>query len=474
MPTAGGTLRAPVAIISILLAAAVLAWAPVAGADDRREPWLRLASPHAHQVVQRDASGGAVITVRGRCSGLRGRLRVTWGGQSTAVLPRRDGRFTARLRVDRPGQDTLRVVSNGVPFLVVERRLVGVGDVYVVAGQSNASGRGPNLTVATHPEFVAGLFGNDYRWKGLVDPVDSPAGQVDRVSADYWAGGSVWPLLATHLMAAEAVPVAFIPCARGNTTMSRWLEDPARPRSRRTLYGSLLHRVRAAGGRVRAVLLLQGESDARREVPAKVFERQLRRFAADLAADVGAPVVVGQGPDFAVTRYPPASVDAIRDVQVRADSLGPNLRLGPSLYDIDLGGAWHIALPDDQALAARRWAASVLRAVLGRVVVAPPRLVSAAYDGALDLELGFSGGPLAPGPVEGFSVEVAGRPAAVVAGEVTGDAAVRLVLAEPLGAGEVTVSLGLGRAGAGAAVPTESSPWRQPVPTVLRWPVVRP
>ena len=58
------------------------------------------------------------------------------------------------------------------------------------------------------------MFGNDYRWHELHDPVDSAEGQVDTVSRDLGAGGSVWPDVATELLAAEGVPVAFVPAQR--------------------------------------------------------------------------------------------------------------------------------------------------------------------------------------------------------------------------------------------------------------------
>ena len=109
----------------------------------------------------------------------------------------------------------------------------------------------------------ASMFGNDDLWKALRDPVDSPARQVDRVSADPRAAGSVWPLVGAGLVAADPVPVAFVPCARATTSISRWLRDERRPYSRATLYGSMVRRVRAVGGRVRAVLFWQGEADAR-------------------------------------------------------------------------------------------------------------------------------------------------------------------------------------------------------------------
>ena len=460
-------------VVAMAVLAAALVPATTATAQAARSPWIKLDSPRAYQVVQRDALGHATISVRGRCAGFDGRVSVRWGeGRWVRIRAGRDGVLSARLDVEGPGQAPVQVASMSLPSLTATRAFVGVGDIFVITGQSNASGRGRTLGVARHPVLKAGLFGNDYRWRRLTDPVDSPVGQVDTVSRDRFAAGSVWPRVATELMAAEDVPVAFIPCARGNATMERWLRQSARPWSAQTLYGSMVRRVRAAGGRVRAVLLLQGESDARLRVPPGTYERRLRTFAAQVFRDIGARVVVGQIGDLSADRYPSDSVDAIRAAEQHACDVDRNLVHGPSLYDIDLDGGWHIVDSHDQAVAAQRWAAAILRGVLGRDVPAAPRIAGATYDGAVTVELSFRGAvTLVSGPSGGFTVEASGRKVAVSSAEVTGPATVTLTLAARLN-GPLTVSLGEGRAGAGASVPVESSPWRLPAQTALHMPVV--
>ncbi len=453
---------------------AVLVATPLGGASDspaqaHSDRSIRLDQPCAYQVVQRDRDDRGDIVVAGRCLGFDGRLQVRWGDEPwTPVRAGRDGTFRACLRARRVGQETLEVRSLGHPACRVARRFVGIGDIYVIAGQSNASGRSRELSVYHHDTLRAGLFGNDDQWKQLADPVDSPVGQVDTVSRDRHGSGSVWPLVATELVAAEDVPVAFIPCARGNVTMERWLRDPTRPRSPRTLYGSILRRIRAVGGHVRAVLFWQGESDARWSVPPGAFEQRLRRFAATMRAAVGAPVVAAQIGDFSPARYPPESVDRIRAAQQRACDACVDLIPGPSLYDIDLDGSWHFSQPNVKAVAAHRWAAAILGGVLGRAAGTPPRLIAAEYDGGTGIDLRFRTGdePLLGGPVGGFTVVAAGRRVGVVDATVRGTASVRLELAAPVAA-PLTVSLGSGRSGAGAGVPVESSAWRLPALTFL-------
>jgi hypothetical protein len=454
-----------VAAFAVLVAVLIPAQAAVAQAV--RGPTIRLDSPRAYQVIQRDAVGHASISVRGRCTGFDGRLRVRWGdGPWVGVRAARDGAFSARLDVTGPGQAPLQVVSLSRPSLTATRGFVGVGDIFVIAGQSNASGRSPVMTEVGYEGLQPALFGNDDRWKALRDPVDSPLGQVDKVSADRRAAGSVWPLVAAELLGEETVPVAFVPCARGSVPLSRWLPKPGARTSRRNLYGSMLRRVKAVGG-VRAVLFWEGEGDARAGTPRDEFARELRSFARAIRADIGAPVVAAQIGDFNPELHRPPNVDAVRAGMSDACVGSPDLVRGPSLYDIDLGGGCHFGAAEAKATAAHRWGAAILGGVLGRDVPAAPRLTGATYDGAVTVELRFSGAPLATGPSGGFTVEASGAQVAVASAEVTGPATVTLTLAAP-SAGPLTVSLGEGRAGAGAPVPVESSPWRLPAQTALR------
>jgi hypothetical protein len=137
------------------------------------------------------------------------------------------------------------------------------------------------------------------------------------------------------------------------------------------------------------------------------------------------------------------------------------------LYDVDLAGGVHFVREADVAVAARRWAAAILRHVLGREVAVSPRLVSAELD---DRSLVLTADrPLAPGAAPGgFVVMGAAGAVPVASAGVEAGGVVRLTLAEAP-AGPVTVSLGQGRSGAGAAVPVDPSGWRLPMePFVLR------
>ncbi|MCB1140444.1 MAG: hypothetical protein KDK25_00410 [Leptospiraceae bacterium] len=131
--------------------------------------------------------------------------------------------------------------------------------LFVLAGQSNMSGRGKLLNQPVDSSIY--LFGNDGKWKLAREPLDSCENQLDQVSCDQGAGTG--PGLAFALELRKLRPdmaIGLIPCAKGATTIFEWDRRMA-PDS---LYGNCLLRIRAASdmGAIKAVLFLQGEWDA--------------------------------------------------------------------------------------------------------------------------------------------------------------------------------------------------------------------
>ena len=132
--------------------------------------------------------------------------------------------------------------------------------LYILAGQSNMSGRGElPFEQSVHPRVF--VFGNDYRWHVAIEPIDAPDGQVDEVSRDGDAGFGPGLTFATALAQHNPdVVIGLIPCAKGASSIEQW----QRNLSENSLYGSCLKRVRAAStmGTVVALLFFQGEADA--------------------------------------------------------------------------------------------------------------------------------------------------------------------------------------------------------------------
>ncbi len=159
--------------------------------------------------------------------------------------------------VDRIGGLPLTLEPTAVP-----ESTQGKLALFVMAGQSNISGRGRVTRGAANPfgEHVF-VFANDYRWRKASVPVDAPDGQVDFISLDPKPGLGPGPTVAAEwLKANPGRSLGLIPCARGSSVIAQW--QPSL--SEDSLYGSCLKRIRAASlmGKVEGVLFFQGEWDA--------------------------------------------------------------------------------------------------------------------------------------------------------------------------------------------------------------------
>lgn len=146
----------------------------------------------------------------------------------------------------------------------IARKHRGKLHLFLLAGQSNMSGRGrlARLSPADRKKDPSiYVFGNDYRWALASEPIDASDGQLDSVSEDPGAGVSPAMAFARELKKSHPeVSIGLIPCAMGATTMFEWERRPGRD----SLYGSCLERARLASsmGELKAILFFQGEWDA--------------------------------------------------------------------------------------------------------------------------------------------------------------------------------------------------------------------
>jgi lysophospholipase L1-like esterase len=136
----------------------------------------------------------------------------------------------------------------------------GVGEVFVVAGQSYATNTNDEHLVVTDPRRrVVALDVATGAWQVANDPQPAP----DRTD-----GGSIWPPVGDALVAQWGVPIAFANVAYGGTSSFQWLPEEG-------LHAGL----RAAGvslGRFRGVLWQQGESDVILKTPADQYVANLQ------------------------------------------------------------------------------------------------------------------------------------------------------------------------------------------------------
>ena len=278
-------------------------------------PELTLSSPTDFQVFQRRTRTEGRVTIAGRMKdapGAKVEIRL--------VGCQRNGEWRP---VDTGAQDAFEIVltapSGG--WYRCEARLtqggrmlaenavahVGVGEVFLVAGQSNSANHGEEKQ-KVRSGMVASF--DRLNWHPADDPQRGASG----------TGGSFMPPLGDALSAKFGVPIGFIPIGIGATSVREWLPAgvpfPAPPtlvyrvrqlpdgrwESNGVAFTTLVSRQQQFGPRgFRAVLWHQGESDANqkdptRTLPGSLYQEHLSRIIRDSrkAAGWDAPWFVAQ------------------------------------------------------------------------------------------------------------------------------------------------------------------------------------
>jgi hypothetical protein len=141
--------------------------------------------------------------------------------------------------------------------------------IFILAGQSNMSGRGKLDLVKPQLDSLIMVFGNDYTWKVAKEPIDSPKNQKDSVSIDLKAGFSPGLSFAKEYRRLNSnSKIGIVPCAKGGTAISEWAKGTP-------LYTSMIKRAKEARkkGKLEGILFFQGETDA--GTPGRVLGKEL-------------------------------------------------------------------------------------------------------------------------------------------------------------------------------------------------------
>jgi hypothetical protein len=307
--------------------------------------FVELTAPVPYQVAQRSGSTGSIaITGTIRPAGTYD-VDARFNGGAWAI--------TGTLSGQAQGQGMLEVRLVDQPTFITEVANVGIGDVFICAGQSNMSGRGTNNQVYGHATLKAGLFSNAYAWRELSDPYDMATSQTDTVSSDSSpaAAGSFIPLLATEIMADQGVPVAFVPAAKGGVSITSWLPGGDH-QDRTTLYGSMVYRALQTGAK--AVLWWQGETDAIDGMAQATYNGHLDTIADAIDADLGVPLMACKLQNSsAITDSPNEAAINAAIAEAWADNA--NVLEGPDLSDIGSDDAYHLQTDAKLLTAAQRW-----------------------------------------------------------------------------------------------------------------------
>lgn len=291
----------------------------------------------SYQVLQRDATNHADVEIAGTVTAegadsieariLRRRLVVEgfdWDQVGTVSGDRWTGNIKA-LPVGGPYQVELRALGKDRQTLASATvQSVLVGDLWVLSGQSNMVGNGRLEELETPHELVHNFNPRD-EWQVAEEPLHSLAESINEVNWKHashllslWAkpgqqpdgpligedaarfrknrqhGAGLALTFSKDMVRRTGIPIGLVPCAHGGTSIGPgsadwpgW--DPAlKERGRKSLYGSMMERFLAVGGRVKGVLWYQGEADMREE-RASEYAQRFRGLIEAIRTDFGQP-----------------------------------------------------------------------------------------------------------------------------------------------------------------------------------------
>ncbi len=396
-----------------------------------------------YQVIQRDEHNVGTVRCEGTCavSGqvwariLRGKV---WGKAS--MVGKADGsRWSATIENISPGGPyDIELSVRSEEGRVLARTSAGdvlVGDLWILAGQSNMQGWGDMVDVE-EPSPSVHAFESRYQWAVAEEPLhrlnESPNAVHHRIANPKLTreeidkirtaprkpspkGTGLGLPFAKELYARTGVPIGLVPCAHGGTSMTQW--DPARrDEGGDSLYGSMYDRFKAVGGKVRGALWYQGESDANPKAQPEYYGK-FKAFIEAVRRDFGDPELpfyLVQLSRVNLPMFEDKWWNAVQEDERRIAGDLPHVVTVPAI-DLDLDDIIHIGTPGLKRLG-RRMARVADRDLFGNTKVdIGPQLVSAALEkpGVIRVTYARVNGSLRPREfIGGFSLRTAdGKPA---------------------------------------------------------------
>ena len=335
-----------------------------------------------------------------------------------------------RMEVRVEGTTAIRSIDN-----------ILVGDLWILAGQSNMEGLG-ELVDVQQPDPLVHSFDMADQWEVAQEPLHTLPrgdrsgaleakhleGEYERLTGDRLQeyvqerkkGAGLGLPFAVIMAKRTGIPVGLIPCAHGGTSMAQW--NPLCDQEEVTrCTGPMYRRFEAVGGKVKGLLWYQGESDANAKA-APEFASNFKYFVKTVRKDFKQPdlpfyyVQIGRHiSDSNVTEW-----NEVQEAQLTAESEIPNAGMVASV-DLALDDGIHISTADLKRLG-RRLADRVCHDLFPRLAdygeLKPgPRAVSASFKSGV-VRVRFTGVNMrleSQGRISGFSIhDGAGKPVAAI------------------------------------------------------------
>ncbi len=276
-------------ILAIFVALVQFNWLPCAYATE-----LKLTAPLDFQVMQRSTRDGGPLRIEGEVSGAlpssKLDVEVRFIGAQRETAWQSVGSVTERVihvSCEAPAGGwwklQVRMMTGEEVLAVSEVEHVGIGEVFVIAGQSNSANYGEEKLT---PQSGQVTTFDGKAWRLASDPQPGASGN----------GGSFIPPFADAVVRQEKVPVGIVACGIGATSVREWLPEGSTFPNPPTLIGRVqqlsdgtwaskgaafnmfVARMKSLGSEgFRAVLWHQGESDANQKDPQRTLSGELYR-----------------------------------------------------------------------------------------------------------------------------------------------------------------------------------------------------
>jgi sialate O-acetylesterase len=268
----------------------------------------------------------------------------------------------------------IEVRVSGVANVNVSVGNVWVGDLWVLAGQSNMEGVG-DLENVTQPIDAVHSFDMLDRWGIAQEPLHAlpiaadrvhwrknKQGELERLSgedaekfvANRKKGAGLGLPFAIEMYRRSGVPVGLVPCAHGGTSMDQW-SPSLKDEGGNSLYGATIRRIGVVGGKIKGILWYQGEAEASAQL-APVYQAKFEKLIEAFRVDTAQPtlpfyfVQIGRH----VNGGAQAEWNAVQEAERLIEMKVPNTGMVASI-DAALDDGIHVST-DDQKRVGRRLA----------------------------------------------------------------------------------------------------------------------
>lgn len=157
---------------------------------------------------------------------------------------------------------------------------IGVGDIYAIAGQSNAAGYAKD-TAFDPPELEIHLLRNNGKWDMATHPMNESTNTIHEVNCErYNPGHSPYLSFARMIKRNLGYPIGLVQAALGGSDISMW--DPDEDGS---LFRNAINIIKSQGKKITGILWYQGctnANDNKCESYLKQYVNMIERFRYEL------------------------------------------------------------------------------------------------------------------------------------------------------------------------------------------------